>query len=156
MRLFAITALVGTLTLITADWTLAQVTLDARALKVLETTNPEYFRRANEIMRVASEQGCASAATVAKTRFGATDAQCDSPAVVRTSDPPRARLMFSLGGTAYIYFLPMGKGRTQERKLLEEGLQPKSPAKTVPPNPALNRTRRCRTTFSARRGRRAG
>jgi hypothetical protein len=85
---------------------LAQVTLDAQALEAIEKANPDHFRKVSEVVRVASEKGCASAAKVLKAQFDVTDAYC-SPYLLLTSLPPKQRLTFTMEGTPYIVNIPV-------------------------------------------------
>ena len=100
------TILVVTFGLAYAASPLAQVTLDAQTLKVVEKTNPDHFRKVSEVIRVASEKGCASAAKTLQAQFDVTDAHC-SPNLLLTSLPPKQRLTFTMEGTPYIVNLPV-------------------------------------------------
>ena len=86
---------------------LAQVTVNATALDALEQAQPDEFRKVSAIYRIASEEGCAGAATALKVRFDVTDARCE-PNLLLTSDPPKQRLTFTLEGTQYVIFVRTG------------------------------------------------
>jgi len=105
MRSLATAAVVGTVALMLARPALSQVILNTTALAMLEQTNPDHFRKVDEIIRIASEQGCATAVEALKAKFDVANAYCDPPEVLRTSNPPKRRLTFTLGGTAYVLFL---------------------------------------------------
>jgi hypothetical protein len=106
MRTLTIGALVATFGLAYAALPLAQVALDAQAPKAVEKANPAHFRKVSEVIRVASEKGCASAPRVLKAQFDVTDAHC-SPDLLLTSLPPQQRLTFTMEGTPYIVDIPV-------------------------------------------------
>jgi hypothetical protein len=103
MHTFALSTLAIT-ALFVAGPTLAQVTLNATALDALEQAKPDEFRKVSAIYRIASDEGCASAARTLKARFDVTDARCE-PNLLMTSDPPKQRLTFTLEGTPYVIFV---------------------------------------------------
>jgi len=92
---------------------LAQVTLNATSLDALEHANPDEFRKVSEIYRLASEEGCASAARTLKARFDVGDARCE-PNLLMTSDPPKQRLTFTLEGTTYVIFVRTSRGMNKD------------------------------------------
>lgn len=106
MRTPAIGALIAAFGLGCAASPVAQVTLDAQALEAVEKANPDRFRRVSEVVRVASEEGCESAAKVLKAQFDVRDAYC-APNLLLTSLPPKQRLTFTMEGTPYIVNVPV-------------------------------------------------
>jgi hypothetical protein len=106
MRTLAIGALIAAFGLGCAASPVAQVTLDAQALEAVEEAHPDHFRKLSEVVRVASEEGCASAAKVLKAQFHVTDAYC-SPNLLLTSLPPKQRLTFTMENTPYIVNIPV-------------------------------------------------
>jgi len=107
LPMFAVTAL------IVAAPTLAQVTINATTLDALEQAKPDEFRKVSAIYRIASEDGCASAARTLKARFDVGDARCE-PNLLMTSDPPKQRLTFTLEGTTYVIFVRTSRGMNKD------------------------------------------
>lgn len=106
MRTPAVGALIAAFGLGCAAPPVAQMALDAQALGAIENANPDDFRKLSEVVRVGSEEGCASAAKVLRARFAVTDAYC-TPNLLMTSLPPKQRLTFTLEGTPYMFNIPV-------------------------------------------------
>jgi hypothetical protein len=106
MRALTIGALVATFSLAYPGSLLAQAAPDAQTPKAVEKANSDHFRKVREVIRVASEKGCASAERVLKARFDVTNAHC-SPELLLTSFPPQQRLTFTMEGTPYVVDIPV-------------------------------------------------
>ena len=100
MRASVVVILMGILAVIHSGPAAGRVTLDARTLDLLERENPATFRKISAIIRLASERGCVSAATLLKAQLDVSDARCE-PMLFLTSNPPQRRLTFKLEGTVY-------------------------------------------------------
>ena len=104
MRMFMFAALGGSVVLGVAAPSLAQVTLNASTLAAVEQPDSDHVRKVREVLRVATQEGCLSAAKALKAKLDVADARCD-PGLLRTSYPPKQRLTFTLDGTPYVMFL---------------------------------------------------
>jgi hypothetical protein len=101
MRAPVVVVLLGILAAVHAGPAVAaRVTLDARTLDLLEREDPARFRKVSEIIRLASEHGCASAPTILKAKFDVAYARCET-LLFMTSNPPQRRLTFKLENTVY-------------------------------------------------------
>lgn len=70
------------------------------ALEALKATNPDHYRRAVGILRVASDMPCDGVPRVIQADFNAVLAQCEG-ATIRTSWPAQRDVAFVLDGTRY-------------------------------------------------------
>ena len=70
------------------------------ALEALQASNPDHYRRAVGILRVASDMPCEGVPRVIQADFNAALAQCEG-ATIRTSWPAQRDVAFVLDGTRY-------------------------------------------------------
>ena len=80
---------------------IASISLDRPgALEALRATNPDHYRRAVGILRVAREMPCEGLPRVIQADYQAALAQCEG-ALIRTSWPAQRDVAFVLDGTRY-------------------------------------------------------
>ena len=70
------------------------------AMEALKAANPDHYRRAVGILRVASDMPCEGVPRVIQADFNAALAQCEG-ATIRTSYPAQRDVAFVLDGTRY-------------------------------------------------------
>lgn len=75
-------------------------------------TSPDHYRKVDEIVGIAQENGCESAVKILRARYAisVTNAQC-SPEIIKTSLPAKQLLTFSLEGTSHGIYVPVAPAR---------------------------------------------
>lgn len=78
----------------------------------LAQTSPDHYRKVDEIMGIAQENGCASAVAILRARYAISvaNAQCQ-PEILKTSLPAKQLLTFSLEGRPYSIYVPVNAAR---------------------------------------------
>ena len=73
---------------------------DTPSLERLREAKPDHYRRAVEILRIASEESCETALKVVPVQYDAKDVRC-SPGMLLTSYPAKREVFFRLDDDAY-------------------------------------------------------
>lgn len=73
---------------------------DTPSLERLREAKPEHYKRAVEILRIASEESCETALKVVPVRYDAKEMRC-SPGLLLTSYPAKREVFFRLDDDAY-------------------------------------------------------